>query len=61
MMPSGSDVASRAISFLTVTPGLPPLCCRRTGVSLRTSLGHSGAPSGVSGSCCGFSSPARST
>lgn len=49
------------LALVKVTPGLPPLCWHSTGVSLRNSLGHSCPPTGVCGSCWGFSSPALST
>lgn len=39
------------LALVKVTPGLPPLCWHRTGVSLRNSLGHSCPPTGVCGSC----------
>lgn len=45
------------LALVKVTPGLPPLCWHNTGVSLRNSLGHSCTPTGVWGSCWGFSSP----
>ena len=48
------------LALVKVTPGLPPLCWHSTGVSLRNSLGHSCPPTGVCGSCWGFSSPTRS-